>query len=165
VQVLRARGWVTVRLATTAADGRFGAVVQPTATRRVRARFAGATDLLPSTSRPVFLVVRPVIVVSPVPARLSRGVRVPISGTVTPSKRRLLLVVQRRKGSGFARHRIKAVRVRLGRFSTSFTPRTRGLYRIYLVSAADSATGRARSRPYLVRVSKSSRRGGAIAPR
>jgi hypothetical protein len=80
-------------------------------------------------------------------------VRVRVSGTVTPRKRRVHLVLQQRKGTRWKRVGVSAWRVRKGRFRVSFVPASTGRYRYYLVAKGDHKTDRGSSKATVVRVS------------
>ena len=59
---------------------------------------------------------------------------------------------QQRRGGRNRKLGARAVRVRKGKFRTSFRPHRTGLYRFYVVAKADRSTVRGSSRAHLVRV-------------
>ena len=74
-----------------------------------------------------------------------RGRPVGVRGHVTPRKRRVYQVLQQRIRGVYRQVGVRSVRVRSGRFRSSFTPSFAGLYRVYVLAAADAATDRGRS--------------------
>jgi hypothetical protein len=154
IEVFRGGRWTAIRNLVTAPDGGFSTSLRPRITRFLRARFPGRADLLPSASPRRLLAVRPIVRLTRPPTRGVRGRRVRIRGTVAPAKRRLFLVLQQRRAGRFRTVGVKAVRVRRGRFSTSFIPAGNGAYRFHLVARADAVTVRARSTRQLVAIGR-----------
>jgi hypothetical protein len=152
VQMQRGARWLTIGGVPTGGAGEFQAELRPTANRRMRVRFAGRGDLRAATSRPALLRVSPLVTLRRPPSRGRRFGRVPVRGAVAPARRRVHLVLEIRRGSGWRRLGVSVARVRAGRFSTFFVPAARGLYRFRVVAKAGSLTGRGQSLPRLVRV-------------
>jgi hypothetical protein len=152
VQMQRGARWLTIAGVPTGSAGEFQAELHPTANRRVRVRFAGRGDLRATTTRPSLLRVSPLVRLRRPPSR-GRPLRlVPVRGTVAPTRRRVYLVLDLRRGSGWRRLGVSVARVRAGRFSTFFVPAGRGLYRFRVVAKAGTLTDRGQSPPRLVRV-------------
>jgi N-acetylmuramoyl-L-alanine amidase-like protein len=152
VERLYRRVWRPVARATTSATGSFRVTVRPHASRRLRARFLGDGQHHPSRSRSTVVWVRAAVSISHPAKSAARRSRVPVRGAVKPRKRRVWLVLQQRRGERNRKLGARAVRVRKGRFRTSFTPARTGLYRFYVVAKADRATVRGSSGAHLVRV-------------
>jgi len=152
VQMKRGARWLTIAATPTGVAGEFRAELRSTANRRLRVRFAGRGDLRAATSRPALLRVSPLITLRRPPSRGWRGRPVPVRGTVRPSRRRVYLVLELRRGAGWRRLGVRVARVRSGRFRTYFVPGGRGVYRFRVVAKAGSITDRGASTPRLVRV-------------
>jgi hypothetical protein len=153
-QVLRAGRWQTLGELVTDAAGAWSIPVKPTATRLVRATYAGDAIWRRSYSPELLLRLAPVVTLGPTAAEAVRGRRVMVSGQVTPRKRLVYQVLQQRIGGSYRRVGVRAVRVRAGLFKSSFAPSYAAYYRVYVVAAADAATARARSPLRLVRVAR-----------
>ena len=151
-QVLRAGRWQTLGELETDAAGAWSIPVKPTATRLLRATFAGDVIWRRSYSPELFLHLTPVVTLGPTAADGVRGRRVLVSGQVTPRKRLVYQVLQQRIGGSYRRVGVRAVRVHAGLFTSSFAPRYAAYYRVYVVAAADAATDRGRSPLHVVRV-------------
>jgi hypothetical protein len=108
-------------------------------------------------------VVLPVVTLDRPPARGAEGVQVPVKGRVKPDKRRLVLVVQLRRRGRWQKPGYKSVRARKGRFRAAFRPGRQGMWRFSVVTIADLAHGRGKSRAYQLKVGRFS--GGAVARR
>lgn len=154
VQALRTGRWRDVVTAVTDATGHWYAALRPKGTRLLRATFAGRTDLRPSFSVELLFRVRPVLALDPTATRGTRGSPVRVPGRVTPRKRVVYQVLQQRIRGVYRKVGVRAVPVRAGRFSGSFTPAYSALYRVYVVAKPDAATGRGRSPARVVRVSR-----------
>jgi hypothetical protein len=148
VQSHRGSRWRRGALATTGADGIYSTQVTVRRNRPIRARFGGNSSFASSTSATRLLLVRARITVDDPPTAGTPGQAVDLNGAVAPAKRSLALVVQRSTGTGFLTVLRQRVTVRRGRFTASFTPGRRLLYRFYLSAAADRATVRSRSPLY-----------------
>jgi hypothetical protein len=136
----------------TGPAGQFEAEVRPTGHRRLRARFAGRGDLRASSSRVSLLRVRAVVGLVRPATRGSAGRPVRIRGKVAPLRRRVYLVLDRRRATGWRRVGVGLVRARRGRFAAAFVPAVRGLYRFTVVAKAGVGSDRGASRPQRVLV-------------
>ena len=152
VQVRRGRRWRTVRPLTTGPAGDFSLVVRPRVNRTLRVRFSGRGDLLPASSPTLRLRVRPVLTLLGAPEKGVKGERVRFRGTVAPRKRRLVQVLQRRRGGRWIRVGQRRVRARRGRFRGSFVPAAAGRFRYYVSSRPDRSNARGRSPLVEIRV-------------
>jgi hypothetical protein len=153
VQMQRGARWLTIAGVPTGGAGEFRAELRPTANRRVRVRFLGRGDLRASGSRPSLLRVSPLITLRRPPSRGRLFRPVPVRGSVVPSRRRVYLVLELRRGRGWRRLGVRTARVRAGRFSTFFVPASRGLYRFRVVAKAGTITDRGQTSRRVVRVS------------
>jgi hypothetical protein len=144
--------WRTARRLITGADGAFASELRPRLRMYVRTRYRGRTGLRRSGSSRLLLHLRPVISITSAPTRGRVGVPVAVRGRVAPRKRFVYLVAQRRTEGAWRRVRVRAVRVRRGRFRASFVPRDPGRHRFSLVSRFDLDTDRSRLGPYVLRV-------------
>ena len=152
-------GWRTVARTTSAAGGRFEALLSPPAKRVLRARFPGGQGLLGSTSRQGVVQVRPVLTTTRSVSRARVGRTPVIAGTIGPAKRRVLVVVERRIGGRNRRVARVLVAARGGRFRTAFRLRQSGLHRFSVVFPGDTANLAASGVPVYVRaVGTASRR-------
>jgi hypothetical protein len=134
--------WVTSEDLTTAADGTFAGELQPRKRMYVRLRYPGQAELRSATSVRLLLRLRPVIALSHPVGRARRGARVPVTGSVGPRKRLVYLVLQQRVRGHFRGVGSRAVRTRRGRFSSSFVPAFRAVYRYAVVAKSDADTDR-----------------------
>jgi len=134
--------WVTSEYLTTAADGTFAGELQPRKRMYVRLRYPGQAELRGATSARLLLRLRPVITLGRPARSARRGTRVRVAGTVGPRKPWLHLVLQQRIRGRFRTVGAKAVRARRGRFSSSFVPASRALYRYAVVVESDDDTDR-----------------------
>ncbi|MEA2419695.1 MAG: hypothetical protein QOE60_1901, partial [Thermoleophilaceae bacterium] len=121
--------WVTSEYLTTAPDGTFAGELRPRKRMYVRLRYPGQTGMPGATSARLLLRLRPVIALRRPASRGRRGVRVPVSGSVGPRKRFVHVLLQQRVRGRYRTVGTRAVRTRAGRFSTSFVPAFRALYR------------------------------------
>jgi hypothetical protein len=161
VQALRGRSWHTAARVKTSRTGRFSVLLRPRVSRLVRVRFRGDGTLRASASKSVQITVLPVVSLNRPPARSGAGVRVPIRGTVKPGKRRLVLIVQLRRGGRWQKAGYKQIRARAGRFRSFFRPGRKGTWRFSVATIADRSHGRGRSRVYVLKVGRFS--GGSVA--
>ena len=155
VQIQRRGGdgrWRPVADAVTDAEGLYTATISSRLNRLVRARYPGDATLRPSASGQRLLGVRPLVAITRPPRRSRSGRLVEISGTVTPRRRFLRLVVQHRRRGKWRRPGVRVVRARRGSFETYFLPGRSGRWRFYVVSKADEKTARGASERYVVRV-------------
>jgi len=166
VQALVGTEWRTSSTQTTDSQGGFSSLVAPRRNRSLRASFPGSGGLLPTTSAPVAVQVRPIITLTRAPATGATGRRTVLRGKVRPRKRSLSQVLQVRRGRRWLVVGVKRMPVRRGgAFRGSFVPAGSRLYRYYVTSRADSVTARGASRAYKLRVSvPRTRGGGVVAP-
>jgi hypothetical protein len=134
--------WVTSKRLTTATDGTFGGELRPRKRMYVRLRFPGQPTVPGATSARLLLRLRPTIELRRPVASARRGTRVGVSGRVGPRKRWVYAVLQQRVRGRFRTVGTRAVRTRAGRFSTSFVPAFRALYRYAVVARPDDDTDR-----------------------
>jgi hypothetical protein len=135
--------WKTASVTSTAPDGTFATELHPRRRVYVRLRYLGRAELRRATSPRLLLHLRPVITLrTPVASSVPQA-RVPVSGTIAPRKRFVTLVVQQRIRGRYRNVGVRAVRVRRGRFSTSFVPAFTANYRYAVISVNDADTDRA----------------------
>jgi hypothetical protein len=134
--------WGTSRLLTSAADGTFATELKPRKRLYVRLRFPGRTDLRRALSARLLLRLRPVIALRRARSRAVRGEPVPVRGSVGPRKRLARLLLQQQVRGRYRTVGTKAVRVRRGRFRTSFVPGFRDRYRYAVIVKSDEDTDR-----------------------
>jgi hypothetical protein len=135
--------WKTSSVATTAPDGTLATELRPRRRVYVRLRWPGRAGLRRATSSRLLLHLRPLITLrSPAESGVTAE-HVPVSGTISPRKRFVTLVLQQRIRGRYRKVGARAVRVRRGRFSTSFVPAFSADYRYAVVSANDADTDRA----------------------
>jgi hypothetical protein len=144
--------WRRVADVVTDGSGLYTASFAPQSNRLVRARYPGDGTLRPSASGQRLLGVRPLVTIKRRARRGRAGRVVKLSGTVTPRKRFLHLVVQHRSDGRWRRPGVRVVRARKGKFATYFLPGRTGRWRFYVVSKADAKTLRSASERYEVRV-------------
>jgi hypothetical protein len=135
--------WRTASTATTAPDGSFAMELRPRKRLYVRLRYPGRAELRRATSSRLLLHLRPLIKLRSPVSSSEAGARVPVKGTIGPRKRVVTLVVHQRRGGRYRRVGLRAVRVRRGRFSTSFLPSAGARYRYAVIAANDDDTDRA----------------------
>jgi hypothetical protein len=134
--------WVTSRRLVSGADGTFATELMPRKRMYVRLRYPGSAGLRATRSRRLLLRLHPVITLRRPVSRSSPGVRVPVAGTVGPRKRVVYLVLQQHIGGRYRTVGANAVRVRRGRFRSSFVPAFRDSYRYAVIAKSDDDTDR-----------------------
>ena len=134
--------WTTSRRVLSAADGTFATELKPRKRMYVRLRYPGRAELRGAFSTRLLLRLRPVIALQSPPRRAAAGTRVPVQGSVGPRKGVVYLVLQQEVGGRYRRVGATAVRVRRGRFRTSFVPAFRDRYRYSVVAKPDDDTDR-----------------------
>ena len=107
-EVLRAGRWQTLAELVTDAAGAWSIPVKPTATRLVRATYAGDAIWRRSYSAELLLRLAPVVTLGPTATEGVRGRRVMVSGQVTPRKRLVYQVLQQRIGGSYRRVGVRA---------------------------------------------------------
>jgi hypothetical protein len=135
--------WKTSSVTATAADGTFTTELRPRRRVYVRLRYLGRAELRRATSSRLLLHLRPLITLRPLVTSSVPDARVAVSGTIAPRKRFVTLVLQQRIRGRYRKVGARAVRVRRGRFSTSFVPAFAAKYRYAVVSVNDADTDRA----------------------
>jgi len=153
VQVLGRLGWRTRHAVRTDAAGRAQTRVRMSLNRTLRGRYAGDTGLLPSSSPPVAIGVRPRVTVSTGARAVAPGDAIRVTGSVAPRKRRAVLSVKRQTRSGrLAPVSRRTVALRSGRLRTTLRMRRPALYRVQLSVRRDSRNLAARSAAVAFRV-------------
>jgi N-acetylmuramoyl-L-alanine amidase-like protein len=152
VQVNSENAWRTSRRLTTGSDGSFASDLKPAKRMYVRVRYPGSAELRGTASQRLLLRLRPVVAFTKPPARATRGRRLTLKGTVAPRKRVVTVVLQQQIRGRWRKVGTRAVRPRLGRFSTSFVPAFRARYRYYAVTKSDLDTDRGASKMVSLRV-------------
>jgi hypothetical protein len=142
VQVNGDGRWISSRLLTSAPDGTFATELKPRKRMYVRLRFPGRAELRRAFSARLLLRLRPVIALRRARSRGAPGVSVPVEGSVGPRKRVVHLLLQQDVRGRYRTVGAKAVRVRRGRFRTSFVPAFRDRYRYAVVVRSDEDTDR-----------------------
>jgi hypothetical protein len=154
LQVLRGERWHTLTTLTTDAAGAWTSTVVPRGTRLLRATYPGSLEWRRSYSPEMLLRVAPVVTLGRTAATGIKGRSFRVSGRITPRKTVVYQVLQQRIRGAYRKVGTRAVRVRAGRFRSSFAPGYTGLYRVYVVALADGATDRGRSQLRVIRVGR-----------
>jgi hypothetical protein len=105
-------------------------------------RFPGRPDLGGAFSTRLLLRLRPVIQLRRPRARFTPGRPIPLAGTVGPRKRFVHVVLQQHIRGRYRKVGARVVRVRRGRFETSFLAAFRDRYRYSVVAKPDDDTDR-----------------------
>jgi hypothetical protein len=150
-QELRGGSWRTIASTTTGADGSFSLAARPSRNGALRAEFDGAPGFLGSFSKQALVQVRAAITLKRSVSRASVGRTPSISGSISPAKRSVTLIVEKRVGRANRRVARYVVPVRNGRFRKAYRLRSRGLYRYRAVFAGDSSNLRVQSAAVYVR--------------
>jgi hypothetical protein len=146
VQMLGRLGWRTQHSVSTDAAGKAATRVRVVSNRTLRARYAGETGLLPSSSAAVPIGVRPQLSVAVEPSSVASRGAVRVTGQVRPRKSRGVLSVKRRTATGgLALVSRRKVALRSGRLRTTLRIRRPALYRVRLSVLPDSRNLAARS--------------------
>jgi hypothetical protein len=150
VQAYGTSGWRNTWSATTGSDGGFRLDVGARLSHQIRVRFAGDDVRLGSTSTSMLLKVVPELKLLRSASRKPVGQSVTLSGTVQPSKTRLVLVVERRVGKKRSTGTL-ALRARSGRFARTYRFHSSGLFRFYVKFAGDKSNAATASSAVYVR--------------
>jgi hypothetical protein len=142
VQVNGDGRWATSRRILSAADGTFATELKPRKRMYVRLRYPGRIELRGALSTRLLLRLHPVISLTRPWRRAAPGTRVPVRGSIGPRKRVVHLVLQQHVRGRYRTVGASAVRVRGGRFTTSFVPAFRDRYRYSVVAKQDDDTDR-----------------------
>ncbi len=154
VQLLGRAGWRTQHSVSTDAAGKAQTRVRMASNRTLRARYAGDTGLLPSSSPPIGIGVRPQVTVSVGTQSVAPGDPVRVTGAVAPRKTRAVLSVKRQtRSGGLILVSRRTVALRSGRLRTTLRMRRPALYRVRLSVRRDARNLAARSAaaPFRVR--------------
>ncbi len=117
-------------------DGSWAATVPLTNSGSLRAAFLGDATRPPLASSPIAIHVLPLLRMSLSKRRLPAGRNVAVSGTVSPkpTNGRVEVRIERRVGRRWRRVQRKRINVRGGRYLTKIRMRTRGLYRVSVLT-------------------------------
>ncbi len=117
-------------------DGRWAASVPLTNSGSLRAAFLGDATRPPLASSPIAIRVLPLLRMRLSSRRLHAGRNVAVSGTVSPrpTTGRVEVRIERRVGRRWRRVQRKRINVRGGRYLTKVRMRTRGLYRVSVLT-------------------------------
>jgi hypothetical protein len=163
VQAFGDAGWHTIWQVTTGLDGSFTLGVGARLSHLLRVVYAGDDGRLPSTSKPLQLNVVPELSIQRSAARKPVGQTVTLSGTIQPSKTRLLLTIERRDGTKVARGTL-TVAARGGRFARVYRFHSAGLFRFEIAFAGDKQNAAAHSSSVYVRATSPVSAGGGVSP-
>ena len=117
-------------------DGRWAASVPLTNSGSLRAAFPGDATRPPLASSPIAIRVLPLLRMQLSKRRLPAGRNVAVSGTVSPrpATGRVEVRIERRVGRRWRRVQRKRINVRGGRYLTKVRMRSRGLYRVSVLT-------------------------------
>jgi hypothetical protein len=151
IQLFGKGAWHTVALGQSAADGTFSVPLAPHVGHQFRVVYPGDGSHLSSTSTRLNLAVVPRITIRRSVKRARVGQTPTISGTITPAKTSLRLIVNRAVGK--RQVRVASIRLRPshGHFRKSFRLGTAGLYSYRVLFAGDAANVKAGSTTLHVR--------------
>jgi hypothetical protein len=153
VQLLGRLGWRTQHSVSTDAAGTAQTRVRVSSNRTLRGRYAGDTGLLPSSSPPVAIGVRPQVTVSVGTRSAAPGDAIRVTGSVAPRKTRAVLTVKRQtRAGGLALVSRRTVALRSGRLRTTLQTRRPAVYRVRLSVRRDARNLAARSQAVTFRV-------------
>jgi N-acetylmuramoyl-L-alanine amidase len=153
VQMLGRLGWRTQHSVSTDSAGTAQTRVRLATNRTLRARYPGEAALLPSSSPPVVVGVRPRVTLALGASAVQPGQAVPVTGAVQPRKGRAVLTVKRRASTGrLVLVSRRTVRLRSGRLRTALRVKRPALYRARLSTRRDARNLAARSQAVAFRV-------------
>ena len=153
VQLLGRLGWRNQYSVSTDPNGRAETRLRVSTNRTLRARYGGETALLPSSSAPVKVGVRPRVSLALSATATAPGQPVAVTGLVRPRKARAILTVKRRTPRGrLLPVSRRTVKLRGGRLRTALRLRRPALYRVRLSVRRDTRNLAARSAAASVRV-------------
>ena len=150
VEALGTSGWRPTWSATTGDDGAFSVEIGAQLSHRVRVRFPGDASRLGAISQSMLLNVVPALRLQRSASRRSVGQTVRLSGTVQPSKARLMLVVERRVGKTRTTGTL-ALGAQRGRFARTYRFHSAGLFRFYVAFAGNKSNAATKSGAVYVR--------------
>jgi hypothetical protein len=153
VQMLGRLGWRTQHSVSTDVGGSAQTRVRVSSNRTMRGRYAGDAGLLPSSSTPVTIGVRPLVTVALGARSVPPGDPVGVTGAVAPRKAKAILTVKRQTSTGgLALVSRRSVALRKGRLRTRLRMRRPALYRVRLSVRRDTRNLAARSQAVSFRV-------------
>ena len=156
VQVLGSSGWRTSHTVRTDGGGNAITRMRLSINRKVRARFGGASGLLPSSSPALAFGVRPLVTAAVGAAgrqSFARRSLVPITAKVQPRKAAAIVTVKRRTAAGaLVRVVRRTTKLRRGKLATAMRFRRTGAYRLRVSVRPDSRNLSARSKSISFRV-------------
>jgi hypothetical protein len=151
IQLYGKGAWHTVARGGSAADGSFSVPLAPHVGHQFRVLYPGDASHLSSTSQRLNLTVRPRITLRRSVRRARVGRTPTISGTITPAKTRLRLIVNRKVGQRQVRMKSFRLRARHGHFRKAYRLPVAGLYSYRVLFAGDAANVKASSTTLHVR--------------
>jgi len=153
IQTALASGGRTVAVAPLAPDGSFSATFPMTRNDVLQARFAGGGGVTPLVAPPVGVSVAPLISLATNASAVARGSTVTLSGSVTPTFRRLSIVEQELRGTRYRRIRTLTLKPRSSAFSVVVGLARSGSYRFTARTAPTTRLAAGTSAPVVVQVS------------
>jgi hypothetical protein len=149
VQIISATGrWSTLQTVNTDGAGNFQTRVRLAYNHSLRARFAGEPAAGATASPALGIGVRPAVTAtasSTPDDGMQAGDKVSIRGSVSPHKRVVLLLAERRSRGVYRRVLRRPMRISGGRVKTGFRFGRNGIYRLRLAVLADRRSLSARS--------------------
>jgi hypothetical protein len=151
IQLFGKDKWHTVARGSSAADGTFSVPLAPHVGHQFRVFYPGDSSHLSSTSNRLNLSVAPRITIRRSVKRAPVGRTPTISGTITPAKTKLRLVINRVVGGHNVRMASFKLVVKRGHYRKSYRLPLRGLYSYRVIFAGDKANLKASSTTLHVR--------------
>jgi hypothetical protein len=140
--------WRAVATARSGVDGVWSAAPALLTSGALRAVATGSID-----SPAVRALVQAGVGLRVATTHLRAGATLPVTGTTTPAKAHVIVLVARRRASGaYGRPRRIAATTNLGGFAAAVRLARPGLYRVLAVTPADALNAAGSSPPVLVRV-------------
>jgi hypothetical protein len=162
IQAFGTSGWRTAWHATSGDDGSFNVKIGARLSHLIRVQYAGDGARLPSTSAAMQLNVVPELKIQRSASRRPVGQTVTLSGTIQPSKARLMLMIERRDGKKVAQGTLRLA-ARGGRFQRTYRFHSAGLFRFQVAFAGDKQNAAVRSSAVYVRATQAMSSGGGVA--
>jgi hypothetical protein len=144
----------TIATATTAADGSWQATLQLSRNAVIRALYRGAPGISAVVAPAILVTVPPQITLEAAQQQAATGSVVLMSGTVTPAKKRVTLVVSQLQPTG-AYTPVRTIRVAVaadGSFSRGVGFTAPGQYQVVAETAADTVNAAGGSPPVAITV-------------
>jgi hypothetical protein len=151
IQLYGKGAWHTVARGSSAADGSFSVPLAPHVAHQFRVFYPGDGSHLSSTSARLNLSVLPRITIRRSVKRTHVGRTPTISGTITPAKSKVWLIVSRRVGTRQVRMKSFLLHPTAGRFRKSYRLPAAGLYSYRVLFAGDASNTKASSTTLHVR--------------